>query len=83
MLLELATAAAVAWVIGDALAWAGLALLTLVWASTGLWQVPAHRRLEDGYDARIHRRLVYTNWVRTITWSARGVLAYALLVAHR
>ena len=65
MLLELATAIAVVWVLEGALTWAGLALLTVVWASTGLWQVPAHRRLEDGFDTLIHRRLVDTNWVRT------------------
>jgi len=83
MLLELATAIAAVWVLEDALTWAGLALLAVVWASTGLWQVPAHRRLEDGFDTLIHRRLVCTNWVRTVAWSARGVMACALLVAHR
>ncbi len=83
MLLELGTAIAMVWVIGGALAWCGLSLLAVAWVSTGLWQVPAHRRLEGGFDAVIHRRLLQTNWVRTVAWSARGIIACALLVAHR
>jgi len=83
MLIELGTAIATAWYIGGALAWCGLALLVVVWVSTGLWQVPAHRRLEGGFDAVTHRRLTSTNWVRTVAWSARGIIACALLVTPR
>ena len=81
MLVELATAVAAAWCVGGTIAFAGLALLAAIWASTGLWQVPAHRRLEAGFDAAVHRRLVTTNWLRTVAWSARGVVALALLGA--
>ena len=83
MLVELATAIALAWRLGGALALSGLFLLMIVWLCTWLWQVPAHRRLEGGFDAATHRRLVRTNWVRTIIWSARGILALALNVAPR
>jgi hypothetical protein len=83
MLLELGTAIATVWCIGDVLAWCGLGLLAVVWTSTGLWQVPAHRRLESGFDAVTHRRLMRTNWVRTVAWSARGITACTLLVAPR
>lgn len=83
MLAELATAIALAWRLGGALAWSGLVLLMVIWLSTWLWQVPAHRRLENGFDAATHRRLVRTNWVRTIAWSARGILALALLMVPR
>lgn len=83
MLAELAAAIAIAWCGGGALAWLGLALLAIIWLSTGLWQVPAHRRLEAGFDAAAHRRLVRTNWVRTAAWSARGVIALALLAGMR
>lgn len=60
---------------------AGLNLVGLagIWLSTALLQVPAHRRLERRFDARAHRRLVDTNWVRTALWSARTLgLAWAL-----
>jgi hypothetical protein len=83
MLLELGTATATVAYVGGALAWCGLGLLAAAWVSTGLWQVPAHRRLEGGFDAVTHRRLLQTNWVRTVAWSARGIIACALLVAPR
>ena len=83
MLAELATSIALAWRLGGALAWSGLVLLTVIWLCTWLWQVPAHHRLEHGFDAATHHLLVRTNWVRTIAWSARGILALALLVVPR
>jgi hypothetical protein len=62
-----------------ALAWMGLALLTLIWLSTALLQVPCHRRLESGFDERVLARLVATNWGRTAAWTLRSVLAFGLL----
>lgn len=59
--------------------WLGLALLAATWLSTALLQVPRHRELARGFDARAHRSLVATNWLRTVLWTARGVLALALL----
>ena len=78
MLAELAFAVAVVWVVGGALAWIGLALVGVIWMSTWVWQVPAHRRLEAGFDAAAHVRLTRTNWVRTAAWTARSVIALAL-----
>lgn len=57
----------------------GAALLVLIWAATVLFSVPMHGRLGQGYDAVIHRRLVATNWIRTLGWSARGVLVLWML----
>lgn len=59
----------------------GLALLGVIQLSTVLLQVPQHEALGSGYDAVRVQRLVRTNWVRTLGWSARGVLATGL-VAH-
>ncbi len=83
MVAELASAVVLAWRMGGVLAWGGLSVLGLIWVSTGFWQVPAHRRLEGGFDVATHRRLVRTNWVRTVAWSARAVLALALLAGSR
>ena len=83
MLVEFAAAAALAWRLGGGLAWSGFGLLAVIWLSTWVWQVPAHRRLEQGFDDATHRRLVGTNWVRTAAWSARGIIALALLVVSR
>lgn len=60
---------------------AGCAFLAGIIVTTLVAQVPAHRRLSVGYDARVHRRLVRTNWLRTAAWTARGGLAAAMLVA--
>jgi len=85
MLMEMVTAVALllAPVTADArpLAAIGLAMLVIIWLSTALLQVPAHRALERGYDPAAHRRLVLTNWLRTTLWSARTVLAAALIAA--
>jgi hypothetical protein len=83
MLLELLTA--VALVLhppartSPTLAWAGFALLALIWLSTAFLQVPQHNVLAMGFNASAHRALVLSNWVRTLAWSARGVLALLLL----
>lgn len=58
----------------------GLALLAVIHAGTVLLQVPAHGRLAQDGDPAVMRRLVSTNWIRTIGWSARGALAVAMLV---
>jgi hypothetical protein len=61
------------------LALLGLVLLVAIWASTAFVQAPLHGRLEARYDAALHGRLVATNWVRTISWTLRGVLAALML----
>lgn len=52
----------------------GLGLVLLIWASTAFLQVPAHGRLAAGFDVAAYQRLVSTNWIRTLAWSARGIL---------
>lgn len=62
-----------------ALAWAGLALVGVLWASTLWLQVPQHTRLASGFDAESARRLVRGNWVRTVAWTLRGMLVLYML----
>jgi len=59
---------------------AGLWLTGVVFASTALLSVPAHQRLAGGLDRAIHRRLVLTNWVRTLAWSLHLALCVRVLV---
>ena len=61
-------------------AWAGLALVAVIWLSTALLQVPEHARLASGFDADAHARLVSGNWIRTAAWTLRAVLAAAMLL---
>jgi hypothetical protein len=56
-------------------------LLGLIWGSTFLIQVPLHDVLRQGFDPEAHASLVRTNWIRTLAWSARGVMLCCLLVA--
>lgn len=56
------------------LALAGLALVTAIWLSTALLQVPRHTALGSGFDRAAWRGLVGTNWIRTAAWSARGLV---------
>ena len=86
MLTELATAGLLAALssrgepgVGGTLAWIGVGLLAMVWLSTFGVQVPLHARLQRSFDPRDVSTLVRTNWVRTVAWSARGVVALCIL----
>ncbi|MFP5488827.1 MAG: hypothetical protein ACLGHQ_11040 [Acidimicrobiia bacterium] len=55
-------------------------LLAALWVSTGAFFAPLHGRLAAGFDPGLHARLVRSNWLRTVAWTARGLLATAMLV---
>jgi hypothetical protein len=57
-----------------------LVILILVWASTFLIQVPCHERLMIERDEQTIQKLVQTNWIRTLGWTARGLLIFAMLI---
>ena len=54
-------------------------LLALIWGSTFFLQVPTHTRLSVGFNASDHRFLVLSNWIRTIAWTARGILSILIV----
>lgn len=70
--------------IPPAAAWAGFGLVLALWWSTGAVQMPLHTRLgRDGHAPDVVAALVRSNWVRTILWSVRAVLAvWMLRAAH-
>ena len=49
-------------------------LVVVIWLSTFLLQVPMHKCLQAGKDDACIRRLVNTNWVRTIAWSLKAIV---------
>lgn len=49
-------------------------LIPVIWLSTAVLQAPLHTRLMRGFDAGVVHRLILTNWLRTLAWTARGVL---------
>ena len=50
-------------------------LIPVVWLCTAVFQAPIHLQLMRGFDAPLIRRLILTNWIRTLAWTARGILA--------
>ena len=60
--------------------WIGLILLLIIWLSTWLIQVPLHKKLRLGFDEKSHNLLVKSNWIRTISWTARAFLVIWMLV---
>ncbi|ANM30128.1 hypothetical protein ABI59_11910 [Acidobacteria bacterium Mor1] len=83
----LAEAAAAGWIalfpppgVPRGAALAGLGLLAAIWISTWLSQVPSHRRLLQSFDETAHRRLVRSNWVRTLAWTLRSLVALWMVV---
>lgn len=84
MVVEAATAVALVVVahsdVPSVEAWIGLALVAVLWLSTALLQVPRHRELHDGFDPRAHARLVSSNTIRAVVWTARSILVATWLV---
>jgi len=55
--------------------WVGFALVVTCWIATFCLSVPCHDALQrQGYDLKIIKRLVRTNWIRTAAWTAVFVL---------
>ncbi len=61
------------------LAWIGLGLIVLIWLATATLSVPAHNALTVEYSTNAYQKLVSTNWIRTVAWSARGILVLVLV----
>ena len=57
----------------------GAALVLLIWIVTFTVQVPQHARLSIQFDQVVQQQLVAGNWVRTVAWSARGMVVLWML----
>jgi hypothetical protein len=49
-------------------------LVFIVWLSTFAIQVPIHIRLKNSKDEFLIRRLVVSNWIRTLAWSTKAAV---------
>ena len=49
-------------------------MLGIVWLSTGLLQVPAHSNLVNEFSILNHKKLVDSNWIRTVFWTGRSAI---------
>lgn len=53
--------------------------MVVAWLSTALIQVPLHLKSERHYSLRSIQLLVLTNWIRTLSWTARALIVAILL----
>lgn len=63
------------------LPWAGAIAEAAAIGTTVAVSAPLHERLNSHFDPALLDRLIATNWIRTIAWTARAGLAIAMLVA--
>jgi uncharacterized membrane protein len=65
--------------IPSSLNWLNAVLLGVIWFSTAFLQVPQHSILSSGFDEKAYRMLVNSNWIRTVAWSAKAVIATVMV----
>lgn len=63
----------------DSLIWISAGIVVAMWVSTFFVQVPIHTALGRAWDLPLIHRLSNTNWIRTIGWTLKAVLAVWLL----
>lgn len=81
LFVEAATAAWLLYAGGQSLSFIlSTGLIPLIWLTTAVFQAPIHTRLGRGFDAPLIRRLILTNWIRTLAWTARGILVSLTLL---
>jgi hypothetical protein len=61
------------------LPWVNAVLLAVALGSTILVSVPLHAKMAVAHDDETGRKLVVTNWPRTIAWTARLALCGVML----
>ena len=58
---------------------AALVLNILTWLTTFLFQMQMHQKLSVQYSDKLLAKLVGTNWIRTILWTGKSGVYFALL----
>ncbi|MEL6132226.1 MAG: hypothetical protein AAFR59_02545 [Bacteroidota bacterium] len=84
MILELGTGGLLVMLPSDFIlplwAWINLGGILLLWLSTFIIQVPLHQSLGEAGRTMIIRKLVASNWLRTVIWSLRAILLICCVV---
>jgi hypothetical protein len=58
-------------------------LLLTAWLSTFTLSVPCHKKLKkNGKDDAVFRRLIQTNWIRTLAWTGVLILGLIRMALH-
>ncbi|MBE0645696.1 MAG: hypothetical protein IH600_16575 [Bacteroidetes bacterium] len=61
------------WITNEA-ARLGAILLLIIWISTFAIHLPQHRILEQEFEARAYRSMLFGNWIRCYAWSFRSII---------
>ncbi|MCD2260487.1 hypothetical protein [Psychroserpens luteolus] len=56
-----------------------IVLLAMIWLSTMIFQVPIHLKLMNEGSSKLITKVIRTNWIRTLSWTARSVILIYLL----
>jgi hypothetical protein len=54
-------------------------LLIIIWVTTFFVSVPAHNQLAIKFNEKSWKKLVQTNWIRTISWTLKSFILLYLL----
>lgn len=74
MLVELATAILLMYFHQNTFFGLNLLGVAALWLSTFFVQVPLHNRLLKSYHPAAIKKLVQTNWIRTLIWTIRAIV---------
>jgi hypothetical protein len=82
--IELLSAVAILWKrptgVSTLLSVAALIVLGVVHLGTIFGSVPAHNTLGRGFHEPAYRSLVLTNWIRTVGWTVRALIAAQMIL---
>ncbi|WP_298896679.1 hypothetical protein [uncultured Psychroserpens sp.] len=56
-----------------------IVLLAMIWLSTMIFQVPIHLKLMNEGSSKLITKVIRTNWIRTLSWTARSIILIYLL----
>lgn len=54
--------------------------LGVIWLTTLVFSIPSHNKLSLGFNPGAVSYLIKTNWIRTLTWTARSCLLTYFLI---
>ena len=54
-------------------------LILLIWFTTFSLSFPYHKSLEKKYKDSTLKKLIYTNWIRTLSWTFRSLIFFNYL----
>lgn len=63
------------------LLWVNFGMVVVIWALTGFASVTCFNNMcAEGFSQAVHSKLVLTNWLRTILWTACSILMIVVLL---